>query len=122
VTKEAGGWFQVVAASLFGGRIGFGAGDILLNVHLERCLRLRTLHSNASNINVWSRACVDRERWQIVGIDTFGRTVISKSFGNQIARSWRTKWSKLEENYPSISQMSHCTKMPLTKCMSPMKV
>ena len=63
-TEEAGGWFRAVDTFL-DRRVGFDTGDILLNGDLEHCLRLRTLHSDAGNINAWSYAWVYRKRSQI---------------------------------------------------------
>jgi hypothetical protein len=106
VTEEACDWFQAAAVRLFGS-IGLGAGDILLNRQLERRLRLRTLHGDASNVNVWSHAWVYRERSQIIDMDiafiAFGRAVIEQFFRIQIVRSRTTEWNKLEGNYIGIS-------------------
>lgn len=105
MTEEACGWFQAAAVRLFGS-IGLGAGDILLNRQLECRLRLRTLHGDASNVNVWSHAWVYRERSQIIDMDiafvAFGWAVIGRFF-SQIVRSRTTEWNKLEGNYIGIS-------------------
>lgn len=104
MTKEPGGWFRAAAIS---GTIGLSAGDILLNCQLERRLRLRTIHGDASNMKARSDAWVYRERSQIVEMDiafiAFGWVVIGQFFRIQIVRSRRTKWNKLESNYIRIS-------------------
>ena len=105
VTEESGGWFQEAATSLLDRVIRFDAGDVLLNIHLERCVRLRTLHSDAINVNVWSYARIYRERFQVVEIDAafiaFGWAVIGQI--GQITQSGRTEWNKLKEHYLSVS-------------------
>lgn len=120
MTKEAGGWFQAAAITLFSGKIGLGAGDILLNRQHERRLRLRTLHGDASNVNVWSHAWVYRECSQIVEMDiAFGWAVIGQFFRIQIVRSRGTEWNKLRKLYQDNLNLAM---LSLTMCMSPMKV
>jgi hypothetical protein len=98
VTKEAGGWFRATTSLL--GRIGFGVRDILLNIHLERCLRLRNLHGDASHLKVWWYAWVYHERWQTIEIDS---AFFAFRRGNQIVRSRRAEWNDLESNFLGIS-------------------
>ena len=72
VTKETRSRFQAA----LGRRFGFDTGDILLDVHLERSRRLRTLHSDAGNIDVRAYTWVYRKSSQIMAFVVFGRTAV----------------------------------------------
>ncbi len=82
MANEEGGWFRAAATRLLSGSTGFDAGDKLLDRHLECCIRLRTLHSDASKLNIWPYTLTYRECWKIAGIDaaraTFRRTVVGQ--------------------------------------------
>ena len=87
MTEEVGNWFEAAAT---GRRTRFDARDILLDVHLDCCIRLRNLCGDATDLNEWSYTWIDCEGWQNIQIGVafvaFGWTV-----RNEIAWSWRTE-------------------------------
>ena len=66
-TEKGSGWLQEIR--ILGRREGFEARDVLLDGHFERCLGLRTVHRNTSDMNVRWNTWIYRERRKIAEVD-----------------------------------------------------